>query len=50
VALAELLLQAETDTTFYKQLCDHCLKRAKMFNPDKERKALKQLLSDLRLT
>ena len=49
VALAELLLQAETDTNFYKQLRDHCLKRAQMFHPDKERKSLKQLLADLRL-
>jgi putative glycosyltransferase (TIGR04348 family) len=49
VALAELLLQAETDTTFYKQLRDHCLKRAQLFNPAAERKALKQLLADLRL-
>ncbi|MEC7564432.1 MAG: selenoneine biosynthesis selenosugar synthase SenB [Planctomycetota bacterium] len=49
VALAELLLQAETDTGFYKQLRDHCLKRAKMFHPDKERKALQQLVSELSL-
>jgi len=47
--LAALLLQAEVDTIFYKQLRDHCLKRAKMFNPDKERKSLKQLLAGLQL-
>ena len=47
--LAALLLQAEVDTIFYKQLRDHCLKRAKMFHPDKERKSLKQLLADLQL-
>ncbi|MBT4693864.1 MAG: TIGR04348 family glycosyltransferase [Planctomycetaceae bacterium] len=48
-ALAALLWQAETDTNLYKQLRDHCLKRAKMFHPDKERKSLKNLLTDLGL-
>jgi glycosyltransferase involved in cell wall biosynthesis len=48
-ALAALLWQAETNTIFYKQLHAHCLKRAKMFHPDKERNSLKQLLAGLGL-
>jgi len=48
-ALAALLWQAETNTSFYKQLHDHCRKRAKMFHPDKERNSLKQLLAGLGL-
>jgi putative glycosyltransferase (TIGR04348 family) len=47
--LAALLLQAEVDTNFYKQLHNHCQKRATMFHPDKEQKSLKQLLAGLGL-
>lgn len=48
-ALAELLLAAENDTTFYGQLRDHCGKIRSLVHPDGERDAWSSLLAELSL-
>lgn len=46
-ALAELLVAAETDATFYDDLRDHCSARRPLVHPDRERAAWTELLEEL---
>ena len=46
--LRTLLLRAETDTAFYRDLSSRCSKLASLFKPERERSAWRQLLSELR--
>ncbi len=46
-ALAELLLRAETDTTFYQALCTECAQRKSLFDPACERQSWHELLCEL---
>lgn len=45
-ALRSLLLRAETDKNFYKDLTSRCAKLAPLFEPQRERTAWRQLLSE----
>jgi glycosyltransferase involved in cell wall biosynthesis len=47
-ALARLLRRAETDARFYARLKKHCARRARQFDPARERAAWKKLLGGLR--
>lgn len=44
--LANLLIRAETDESFYKLLNEHCAKRAYLVDPARERRAWQELLSE----
>lgn len=46
-ALARLLRRAETDVTFYALLTERCGERARLFLPERETEALKDLLAGL---
>ncbi len=46
-ALARLLRRAETDAKFYARLKKHCARRARQFDPARERAAWKKLLGEL---
>lgn len=46
-ALLSLLLRAETDRIFYRELSSRCAKLAPLFLPSRERVAWKRLLSEL---
>jgi putative glycosyltransferase (TIGR04348 family) len=46
-ALAELLLRAEVDKTFYQQLVQACIARQAMFTPESELNGWKKLLKKL---
>ncbi len=47
-ALTRLLGRAETDAKFYARLKKHCARRARQFDPARERAAWKKLLGGLR--
>jgi putative glycosyltransferase (TIGR04348 family) len=44
-ALATLMAQAETDAGFYRQLCEQCAARAPLFAPERECRALREVLA-----
>lgn len=46
-ALAKVLLRAETDTLFYRQLEQHCIARQSMFSEDQERNGWRQVLTKI---
>ena len=46
-ALRRLLLQAETDSRFYRQLVSHCGKLAALFQPSREMASWRNLLNEL---
>jgi putative glycosyltransferase (TIGR04348 family) len=46
-ALADLLLRAETDGTFYQALCTQCALRRPLFEPARERQSWHELLREL---
>jgi len=46
-ALADLLLRAETNNEFYNRLADCCRQRRPLFDPDRERQSLQDLLKEL---
>jgi putative glycosyltransferase (TIGR04348 family) len=46
-SLADLLWRAETDSVFYNSLRDRCERRRPLFEPDRERQSLEELLREL---
>lgn len=48
-ALADLLLAAEQDVTFYRRLREHCARARPLVEPDRERNAWSSLLHELSL-
>lgn len=46
-ALAALLRRAESDSTFYRRLKTHCARLRSLVQPERERTAWKDLLSEL---
>ena len=46
-ALADLMLRAETDKDFYNNLRDRCQRCRPLFEPDRERQSLQDLLKEL---
>jgi putative glycosyltransferase (TIGR04348 family) len=46
-ALAELLLRAETDKDFYSALRERCQQLRPLFEPDRERQSLQELVQEL---
>lgn len=48
-ALAALLRRAMSDQTFLRNLRSHCRKRARLFDPQRERRSWADLLNELRL-
>ena len=46
-ALARLLRRAEKDSSFYALLAQRCAERARLFLPEREREALRELLARL---
>ena len=46
-ALADLLLRAETDTALYNCLRDRCERRRPLFQPDRERQSLQDMMKEM---
>ena len=46
-ALAELMLKAETDSSFYRDLEQACAVKQPLFTPENESRAWKELLNQL---
>ena len=45
-ALASLMYRAETDSAFYRELKEHCARRARLVAPEKEQKDWEELLGE----
>jgi glycosyltransferase involved in cell wall biosynthesis len=46
-ALAQQMLRAEQELTFFEELCRHCAARTALFDPGRERDAWRNLLAGL---